>query len=291
MGDIKFFAKHADANWSWGVSGLEPFQFPGGESHIKGVDSPKVKAQLAYMRGADADDLIMLAMFADAVHQREEKLLIALPYLPGARADRGNPFGAKVYADFINSLHADRVICLDPHSPIMPSLIERLTVYPVERVIRKVLGDQGDSYRHPYDGVIAPDKGARDRAQRAADVLHVPVFTAGKTRDFETGAISGFHMEDVLPEAGRFLIVDDICDGGGTFNGLADAIHENNGKRRFLDLWVTHGIFSKGMDELSERFEEIHTTDSWTEHPGPWSTSNPIVHNIGTYLLGDLNNA
>lgn len=286
---IEFLSKHADANWSWSKSELELFFFPGGEPHLRGVDAPKRVAQLAYVTGADGNDLLALAMWADAVRSRGEKLLIALPYLPGARADRGIPFGAKVYADFINNLGADRVICLDPHSPRMPSMIKNLTVYPVERVIRKVLGDQGDTYGHPYVGVIAPDKGAHDRAKSAASMLHVPVFQAEKVRDFATGKLSGFECEQ-LPADGKLLLVDDICDGGGTFIGLADHLNESQGVAGArLDLWVTHGIFSKGVSELRKRFDHIHTTNSWSS----WDVTLPSLtqHNISPYLLGDLNNA
>ena len=92
--------------------------------------------------------------------------------------------------------------------------------------------------------------------------MGVPVYTAGKTRDFESGKLTGFHMEDDLPTTGRFLIVDDICDGGGTFVGLAAAIREKT-PHVGLDLWVTHGIFSQGFDALEDAFEVIHTTNSF----------------------------
>jgi hypothetical protein len=59
--------------------------------------------------------------------------------------------------------------------------------------------------------------------------------------------------------------VDDICDGGGTFNLLAEAW-----KRKLridqhskLELFVSHGIFSKGLDAIDPVIEHITTTDSW----------------------------
>jgi len=66
-----------------------------------------------------------------------------------------------------------------------------------------------------YTGIIAPDKGALNRAEALAHAFEVPLYIGGKTRDFETGKLTGFTMES-LPEGGKFLIVDDICDGGGT---------------------------------------------------------------------------
>ena len=53
------------------------------------------------------------------------------------------------------------------------------------------------------------------------------------------------------------IIIDDICDGGGTFVGIADKVG-----RAPLGMYITHGIFSQGFDALRERFEHIYTTNS-----------------------------
>ena len=112
-----------------------------------------------------------------------------------------------------------------------------------------------------YSAVLAPDKGAVERASKAAEALGLPLFTAAKTRDFDTGQLTNFEVPE-LPQSGRILVVDDICDGGGTFRGLATAA--GIGRDR-LGLWVSHGIFSGAAGELTEHFAEIFTTDS---HPG-----------------------
>jgi len=55
--------------------------------------------------------------------------------------------------------------------------------------------------------------------------------------------------------------VDDICDGGGTFIGLAKALKQKNAGNLYLA--VSHGIFSKGFNELNKHFTKIFTTDSF----------------------------
>lgn len=248
-------------------SPLKAFTFPDGAKHIKGVETQvgEFEYQLADVRGLDHNDLFTLAMWADAALARQEPTVLFLPFLPGARADRGVPFGARIYADFINNhVGPVQIITIDPHSQLAldewEDLPSAVTVFPFERIIKDKI-QRADSDEHqPYVGVIAPDKGAVDRATRAAKVMGVPVYRAEKTRDFETGALNGFHMVDELPAKGKLLIVDDICDGGGTFVGLAEAI--GIGYRR-LDLWVTHGVFSKGFDELEDHFGTIHTTNSY----------------------------
>ena len=265
-------------------SPLQPVVFPDGAVHIKGADAPlEYDYQIADVRGLSHDDLFTLAMWAEACSEREEPKILILPYLPGARMDRGVPEGAYIYANFINkNIRPDLLITLDPHSPrwgfwypgirnvrdhsdpghgIRVKQQESFKVFPVERIIRKEVQDAtSDERDQPYVGVIAPDKGAHDRAAAAARVMGVPVYTAGKSRDFATGKLSGFHMEDELPAEGKLLIVDDICDGGGTFIGLAEATGLPKDR---LDLWVTHGIFSKGTHILEPRFGVIHTTDSF----------------------------
>src|SRR3954469_4626614 len=80
-------------------------RFPAGEAHVKVEHddaAPRDLTEIATLRGTDGNGLLMLGMWADAVKQRGSKAVALIPYLPGARADRGIPFGAKVYADVIN---------------------------------------------------------------------------------------------------------------------------------------------------------------------------------------------
>lgn len=229
--------------------------FPGGEAHIveEVLRTPHGK-QIAYVQGGDGDTLMKLAMWADSCRQLGLETIAVIPYLPGARQDRGRPLGAKVYADFINSMRLDRVICFDPHSDVMPALLDRCTVVHLHDLVRWVTFPS-------VVGVIAPDVGARKRAEGVASVLKVPLYQATKHRDFSTGKLSGFACEP-LPDKGTLLVVDDICDGGGTFVGLADAIDRGQ-----LALWVSHGIFSKGTFDLRQRYSHIYTTDSHPGHP------------------------
>lgn len=59
----------------------------------------------------------------------------------------------------------------------------------------------------------------------------------------------------------KYVIVDDICDGGRTFVELAKAIKAGRPTAKIY-LIVTHGIFSAGYTQLKEYFERIYTTNS-----------------------------
>jgi ribose-phosphate pyrophosphokinase len=240
---------------------------PDGEPHY----------QLAFCQYDNDGDIIELAMWADAMKRKRKKTLLVIPYLPGARMDRGAPLGAGVYANMINLMGIDDVVCLDPHSDVAPALYDRLTVYPLANL--PIWASLHDS----WGGVIVPDPGARKRAESVAGCLGVPVFQAQKHRDWATGQLSGFSCEK-LSEGERYLIVDDICDGGGTFLGLADYLFKHQLIiPSQLDLWVTHGIFSQGLDELVKRFDFIFTTDSRPgvdRHIGDNATVYPILSTL-----------
>ena len=66
------------------------------------------------------------------------------------------------------------------------------------------------------------------------------------------------------------LILDDICDGGGTFTGLSHVLRGTYGARA-VDLFVTHGIFSKGLP--LDGIRAVHTTDSYR----PWRELRDIA--------------
>ena len=272
------FKAFATAGAGWTIeSTAAPMTFPAGERHIVAEHALAAGETPCYfwLTGSDANEYVTAAMWTDYAHQAGASVTALIPYLPGARQDRGNPFGAKVYAGLINAIGADRVVCFDPHSPVMPGLVERLRIVEPHAVVAHALRKQLPGYA----GIICPDDGARSRAEKTAAHLGLPLYHAGKKRDFATGRLSGFTCES-LPDNGRLLVVDDICDGGGTFRGLAEAT--GLGPDR-LDLWVSHGVFSGQAPALREHYGTIHTTDS---HPG---AANPgvaaVVHPLLPHLL------
>ena len=62
------------------------------------------------------------------------------------------------------------------------------------------------------------------------------------------------------------IIVDDICDGGTTFIKLAQRIDEKIYGRYRLDLYVTHGIFSRGLDVLRPYFNHVYCLHTFLEN-------------------------
>lgn len=201
---------------------------------------------------------------------------LVLPYVPGARQDRINETGDVLYtsmsvAKMINERGFEKVLILDPHSAASVRYLDRAEEYPLTLLAPRVW--QG------YTGIIAADHGGRTRAEEFAKAMNKPIFYGSKHRDVSTGKLSGFGVE-TLPEGGHFLVVDDICDGGGTFVGLGEQIAAQG---CHADLFVTHGIFSKGSSELRKVYKNIYTTDSRFIHDKHVHII-PVIDDMEKYL-------
>lgn len=239
---------------------VAPFTMPGGEPHVN-IGPIAVRDQYLWVdaRVATAKDFMETLATVDALKGQGPKFLgLFLPYFPGARQDRreSGPFTLKLYADAINRLGADVVVTVDPHSDVLSALVERVQVIKPYTVMPAEVSEA------PLSGWICPDAGAEKRVLDAARVLGIKtILHARKLRDPSTGKLSGFQC-DTIPHPGRYVVVDDICDGGGTFIGLAKALTPAN-KDYTLDLWVSHGIFSHGLAGLQPYYDRIYTTDSF----------------------------
>ena len=88
-----------------------------------------------------------------------------------------------------------------------------------------------------------------------------------KERDPNTGNIVGMRMDTCFISKDsegslKYLIIDDICDGGATFTNIAKLIKEQHEKAH-VTLFVTHGIFSKTKQHLLDNgIDEILTTNT-----------------------------
>ena len=278
---IKFKAKNAAGEIV--NSALSPFTFPAGEAHTKREERRNLEAvEIAVITpsaNSIHDDLFQLAMWVNYIEEfkyetgREIRVIVLLPYFPGARADRGTPFGLHVYAEFLRRLMVDEIVVFDPHSD---ALFEQLLPQYSQPALIGYNASDLFSLPHvrsqlpEYTAVIAPDKGAVRRATSVANVLGVPVFEAEKIRDFETGKISSVTLKNFTgaTDKDQFLVVDDICDGGGTFAALAE--HSGIPKDQ-IDLYVSHGVFSGAAAQvLPKHYRNIYTTNSYIDNGMLW---------------------
>ena len=241
------------------------FLFAGGEPHIKISSNFDVAAPVTITQRINSfNDLGMICITVDALRRMGVKEIeLFISYFPAARQDRvmipGEPLSVKVYADIINAMTLASVTIFDPHSEVTPALLNNCVTISNHEFIKQVIIKIGNDVK-----LISPDGGALKKIYKVSEFLGgAEVVECSKSRDVKTGKLSGFkvYAEDLA--GADCLIVDDICDGGGTFIGLAEALKAKNAGKLYLA--ISHGIFSKGFDELGKYFEQIFTTDSIKE--------------------------
>lgn len=207
---------------------------------------------------------------------------LIMAYLPNARYDRhmfeGDAAALKVFANLVNSLGFNAVSAFDVHSSVAENL------FPSFREMSQVdiLEDGKEVIRQKrYDFLVAPDAGASKKIHKVSEALGIPYITMHKHRDVKTGEITGISVLDKEDLTGKtVLIVDDICDGGRTFVEAAKVLHENGAN--VVDLYVTHGIFSAGVERLFEGgINSIYTTDTLGSFEERGFANNPRMKMLG----------
>ena len=241
----------------------EAFLFSGEEPHIKiKTDLSTVNSVTITHRITSFGAMGLLLLAIDAVRRAGVATVnVTIPYFPAARQDRvmvaGEPLSVKVYADLLNQFQLNRVTIFDAHSEVTPAVLHNCQNISNHTFIQKVLEHLEGEVK-----LISPDGGALKKIYKVSAYLGgLPVVECSKSRDVHTGKLSGFkaYIEDL--EGADCLIVDDICDAGGTFMGLATELKKKGAGKLYLA--VSHGIFSKGFDALTEYFDGIFTTDSF----------------------------
>lgn len=188
-------------------------------------------------------ELIYLAQLKALLDTLGRKAKLTINYLPYARQDKtisnDATFGLYPFAQLLNSLNFYSVSILDPHSSIALGLINKSSaIYPETQVKEIIANDR-------IDILCFPDKGAQ--AKYASIYPFVPNVFADKVREQSTGVILETKLNGNV-QGQRILIVDDICDGGATFTSLSKVLKDNGAL--YVGLYVTHGIFSKGIQVL-----------------------------------------
>jgi ribose-phosphate pyrophosphokinase len=112
---------------------------------------------------------------------------------------------------------------------------------------------------------VAVDKGAITRAGLAAEAFNCDIIYADKNR--VDGTIIGHKIKSTskTPEpSDNIWVIDDLCDGGATFISIAKLLRENYEFNQ-LNLYVTHGLFSKGKEELFKYYDNILSRFDYSE--------------------------
>jgi ribose-phosphate pyrophosphokinase len=181
-------------------------------------------------------------------------------YLMGMRSDRAFAVGQPNYfRDIINpqiSGGRHRIGVLYPHSPIGLMYIRQATAMHVslkEDGYYVIGADQSALWSHPNYSIYLP----HFNKKRTADKVEIYL-------------IHDVHSAiEKLPEHTPILIKDDLCDGGATFIAIAEYLEKHYPERK-RELFVAHGLFTKGVDHVAKHYSQVITTNSYQDfepHP------------------------
>ncbi len=259
-------------------SGDIPFRkltFPDGQPHCEfdqgalntAADKGAIDIVVSIRSGVELLDMaLVIDAIRSALLDKSAPITLNISYLLGARMDRriapGQPASLAVIASVLNTvtMGLHRVRILDPHSPVTLSLMPQAEVLHPDLLVAYALSSiEREHGRTPV--VVIPDKGAVSRTNGILSRLGTKghIAQCSKQRDSQTGKLSGFQLDTGDVKGKDAVIVDDICDGGGTFSGISKVLRAHGA--RYVYLCVTHGIFSKGLDIAG--IDGIFSTDSY----------------------------
>ncbi len=232
------------------------------------VDYIKIHSRLNSF--ADLELIICAKKALD--HLGVSQVVLHVPYFLGARSDRKFQEGSihylrDVICPIVNSLKFSAVVVLDPHSDVLEACLDNMVKVNNHLIVKHALAkiDNKNDARERIC-LVSPDAGAYKKIFDVAKEFSIDkVITATKVRDLKTGKI--LHTEVPTPDMHndiKYIIIDDICDGGRTFTEIAKAIKTLRPTAKIY-LVVTHGIFSAGEEPLKEYFERVYTTNSVKE--------------------------
>lgn len=249
---------------------VRTLQFPGGERHAQ-IDVSALERATSFVIRArlwSSDDIFDLLLITDALQRArpETPIDVEIPYLPYARQDRvaspGQAFSLDVIARILNGAQFRRIVIWDCHSRVGTQCLQPSRAESIDPVTIIRSSDALDAIiRNDASVLICPDKGAMSRTRAiAGSFADKRIVHCEKIRDPATGKISHTEVYGDDLAGSVAVITDDICDGGYTFVKIAEQLKALNTDR--IILYVTHGIFSKGLEVFDGLIDEVFTTDS-----------------------------
>lgn len=251
---------------------FKEWTFPGGELGLK-LDSDQLNYkfgstpyQTIFARLRSAEDVVRLALLKDALTRfAGVPVRLVMPYVPYARQDRvcdaGESFSLMPFSKLVRSMGFEHVTVFDPHSAVTEAALEPDRIVSQFDIIN-MFPDLLNRIRSS-GCVVAPDASAAKKLLPVVRMFDgsVSLVAAEKVRDTKTGAIASTKIDAESVRGKDVVMIDDICDGGRTFTELATVLKSHGAGA--ISLYVTHGLFSRGLQPLFDAgITEIFTTDT-----------------------------
>ena len=208
------------------------------------------------------DNLMELLVILDALKRGSARRITAvIPYYGYARQDRKDrprvAIGSKLIANMLVSAGADRVITMDLHAPQIQGYFD----IPVDHLdSHAVFIPYIENLRLENLTFAAPDVGATNRIREIANYFNAEMVICDKHRKRANEIASMVVIGDVTNK--DIVIIDDICDTGGTLAKSAGLLKEKGA--RSVRALITHPVLSGKAYENIENsvLEELVVCDT-----------------------------
>ncbi len=209
-----------------------------------------------------AENLMELLLMIDAAKRASAyKVIAVLPYYGYARQDRKDrprvAIGSKLVANMLVAAGADRIVTMDLHAPQIQGYFD----IPVDHLdSHAVFIPYIEDLNLENLTFAAPDVGATNRIREIASYFNVEMVICDKHRKRANEIASMTLIGDV--EGQDVVIIDDICDTGGTLAKCAELIRQKGA--RSVRAMITHPILSGNAYENIENsvMEELVVCDT-----------------------------
>lgn len=196
------------------------------------------------------DNLMELLLMIDAAKRASAyKVIAVLPYYGYARQDRKDrprvAIGSKLVANMLTAAGADRIVTMDLHAPQIQGYFD----IPVDHLdSHAVFIPYIEKLQLKNLTFAAPDVGATNRIREIASYFNADMVICDKHRKRANEIASMRLIGDV--EGRDVVIIDDICDTGGTLAKCAALIKEKGASS--VRAMITHPLLSGNAYENIE---------------------------------------
>jgi ribose-phosphate pyrophosphokinase len=245
--------------------------YPDSQSHlVLESEMDRRKSLLIYTRLSNLNDIWILMQLADICHRQGIQIShLQIVYLFAARTDRLFSFNEALDLELVGKcltfVQAQITSVIEPHSSrlisdgiILPNLTESAKVLP----------------NNIHGAVLFPDKGAQKRYEDY--FMFESIYCAEKHR------VSKDKLEVIITSeidsSKSITVVDDLCDGGGTFFAIHKALQDKGAKD--ISLCVVHAIQKEPLIKLAQLYKTITISNSYKDWDKEELPNNIIVKKV-----------
>ena len=203
----------------------------------------------------------LLLMIDAAKRASAHKIIAVIPYYGFARQDRKDKprvaIGAKLIATLLEAAGADRIITMDLHAAQIQGFFD----VPVDHLDSSAIFiPYIEQLKLPNLSFAAPDVGSTNRVREIASYFNAEMVICDKHRKRANEIASMVVIGDVTDR--DVILVDDICDTGGTLAKAAGLLKEKGA--RSVRALITHPVLSGKAYENIENsvLEELIVCDT-----------------------------